>query len=43
MVRDVMINGEFIIKGRYHQFINESKLLEILQKRHMEMRKRVKK
>ncbi len=43
MVRDLMINGQFIIKGRRHQLINESKLLEILQKRHMEMRKRVKK
>lgn len=43
MVRDLMINGQFVIKGRYHQLINESKLLEILQKRHMEMRKRVKK
>ncbi len=39
-VRDLMINGRFIIKGRRHQLVDESKLLEVLQKRHMEMRRR---
>ena len=38
MVRDLMINGEFIVKSRRHARINESKLLKILQKKHMEMR-----
>lgn len=42
-VRDLMINGKFIIKNRRHQYVNESKLLEILQKEHMLMRKRSKK
>jgi len=40
-VRDLMINGQFIIKNRKHQFIDESKMLEILQKSHMDMRRRV--
>jgi 5-methylthioadenosine/S-adenosylhomocysteine deaminase len=39
-VRDLMINGRFVIKGRRHQLVDESKLLEVLQKRHMEMRRR---
>jgi 5-methylthioadenosine/S-adenosylhomocysteine deaminase len=39
-VRDLMINGQFVIKDRRHQFVNETKLLEALQKEHMEMRKR---
>ncbi len=40
MVRDLMINGKIIIKDRRHQFVNETKLLDELQKKHMEMRKR---
>lgn len=38
-VRDLMVNGEFIIKNRKHQLIDESKLLDQIQKRHMKMRK----
>ncbi|MFA6170958.1 MAG: amidohydrolase family protein [Patescibacteria group bacterium] len=41
-VRDLMINGRFVIKERRHLLVNESKLLELLQEKHMEMRKRVK-
>lgn len=41
-VRDLMINGQFIIKDRKHQLINESKMLELLQQSHMKMRKKVK-
>lgn len=37
-VRDLMINGEFIISDRYHNFVNESKLLEDLQDAHMALR-----
>ncbi|MDI6777837.1 MAG: amidohydrolase family protein [Patescibacteria group bacterium] len=40
-VRDLMINGEFIVKSRRHTKINESKLLAALQKKHIAMRKRV--
>ncbi|MDH4330580.1 MAG: amidohydrolase family protein [Candidatus Moranbacteria bacterium] len=43
MVRDLMINGKFVIKSRHHQMIDESKLLEVIQEKHMEMRDRVKK
>lgn len=39
-VRDLMVNGKFIIKNRRHQYVNESKLLAVLQKSHMEMRRR---
>jgi hypothetical protein len=35
-----MINGKFIIKGRRHQLVDESKLLMVLQKKHMEIRRR---
>jgi len=41
-VRDLMINGKFIIKNRKHQLIDETKLLSALQESHMEMRKRMK-
>ncbi len=41
VVRDLMINGKFVIKNRRHQLIDESKLLSELQEHHMEMRKRV--
>lgn len=43
MVRDLMINGRFVIKSRRHQLVDESKLLAVLQKEHMKMRRRVKK
>lgn len=43
MVRDLMINGKFVIRSRHHQLINESKLLEVTQKNHMSMRERVEK
>jgi 5-methylthioadenosine/S-adenosylhomocysteine deaminase len=42
-VRDLMINGQFVIKNRKHKFVDESKLLDLLQKKHMEMRKKIKK
>ncbi len=41
VVRDLMINGEFIIKNRKHQLVDETKLLSELQNHHMKMRKRV--
>jgi 5-methylthioadenosine/S-adenosylhomocysteine deaminase len=40
MVRDLMINGKIIIKDRRHQFVNETALLDVLQKKHTELRKR---
>jgi len=40
-VRDLLINGRFVIKDRRHQCIDESKLLEETQKAHMEVRRRV--
>ncbi len=43
MVRDTMINGKFVIRDRRHQLVNETELLNILQKKHMQMRYRVKK
>jgi 5-methylthioadenosine/S-adenosylhomocysteine deaminase len=39
--RDVMIGGKFVIRNRKHRYVNESKLLEVLQERHMRMRERV--
>jgi cytosine/adenosine deaminase-related metal-dependent hydrolase len=41
-VRDLMINGEFIITNRLHNLINESKLMTELQTRHMMLRKKIK-
>lgn len=41
MARDVMIGGRFVIVNRKHIRVNESHLLEILQQKHMDMRKRV--
>ncbi len=38
-VRDLMINGTFVIKDRKHLYINESSLLEETQSSHMAMRK----
>lgn len=43
VARDLMIAGEFIIVSRKHRLVDESKLLDILQDRHMEMRRKVKK
>ncbi len=40
-VRDLMINGKFVVKSRRHTKVNESKLLFILQKKHMAMRRRL--
>lgn len=40
-VRDLMINGKFVIRSRRHQLVDESKLLEVIQEKHMRMRKRV--
>ncbi len=40
-VRDLMVNGRFVIKDRRHQLIDESKLLSETQASHMAMRKRV--
>ncbi len=42
-VRDLMIDGEFVISNRRHNFIDESSLLTHLQNNHQELRKRVKK
>ncbi len=42
-IRDLMINGEFIISNRIHNLIDESQLLTALQKSHMQMRKRLQK
>jgi len=42
-VRDLMINGKFVIKNRRHQLIDESKLLDSIQKRHIRMRRRSRK
>jgi len=42
-VRDLMINGKFIIKDRRHLFVDESKLLEKIQQAHMKIRKKVNK
>lgn len=41
MVRDLMISGEFIVKSRRHTRVNESKLLRLLQEKHMDMRRRL--
>ncbi|MFA5318574.1 MAG: amidohydrolase family protein [Patescibacteria group bacterium] len=41
VVRDLMVNGEFVIKNRRHQLIDESKLLSELQEHHMAMREKV--
>jgi len=42
-VRDLMINGEFVISNRYHNLIDESQLLMSLQEAHMKLRKRLEK
>ena len=40
-IRDLMINGEFIISNRRHNLINESHLLTSLQEAHMNLRRRL--
>lgn len=40
MVRDLMINGEFIISDRKHNHVHESELLMNLQEAHMKLRGR---
>lgn len=42
MVRDTMIDGKFVIRDRRHQLVNETELLNILQDKHMQMRRRIK-
>lgn len=42
-IRDLMINGEFVISNRVHSLIDESQLLTELQQAHMKLRKRLKK
>lgn len=39
-IRDLMINGEFIISNRVHSLIDESQLLSELQDAHMKLRQR---
>lgn len=41
-IRDLMINGEFVISNRVHNLIDESELLAKLQEAHMKLRKRAK-
>ena len=40
-VRDLMINGQFVIKDRRHALVDESRLLSRLQQEHMAMRQRI--
>ena len=40
-IRDLMINGEFVISNRMHNLVDESKLLVALQKAHMQLRQRL--
>jgi 5-methylthioadenosine/S-adenosylhomocysteine deaminase len=40
-IRDLMINGEFIISNRMHNLVNESELMMSLQGAHMKLRKRL--
>lgn len=41
-IRDLMINGEFVISNRVHSLVDESQLMLELQKAHMKLRKRLK-
>ncbi len=43
VARDLMIAGKFVIISRKHRLVDESRLLDILQERHMEMRRKVEK
>ena len=40
-VRDLMINGEFVISNRRHNLVNETRVLDELQSHHQQLRKRV--
>jgi 5-methylthioadenosine/S-adenosylhomocysteine deaminase len=40
-VRDLMINGEFVISNRKHNMIDETEVLDRLQEHHAQLRKRV--
>lgn len=40
-IRDLMINGEFIVSNRVHNLIDESQLMLELQVAHMKLRKRL--
>jgi len=40
-VRDLMINGEFVISNRRHNLVNETRVLDELQTHHQQLRKRV--
>ncbi|MFA6391244.1 MAG: amidohydrolase family protein [Patescibacteria group bacterium] len=40
-IRDLMINGSFVISNRKHNFINETNLLMQLQLAHMQLRKKI--
>ena len=42
-IRDLMIDGRFVISNRMHNFVDESKLLVEIQKQHMEVRRKVEK
>lgn len=42
-IRDLMINGEFIISNRIHNLIDESQLMMELQEAHMKLRRRLEK
>lgn len=41
LVRDLMINGRFVVSGRRHLLVDESLLLEKIQKAHTRVRARV--
>ena len=41
MVRDVMVNGQFVISRRRHQFVKESQLLADIHHRHGELLQRI--
>ncbi|MBI3120107.1 MAG: amidohydrolase family protein [Candidatus Kerfeldbacteria bacterium] len=40
-VRDLMVNGKFVISSRMHNLLSESKLISELQKHHEQLRKRL--
>lgn len=40
-VRDLMINGEFVISNRRHNIVDETRLLDTLQEQHQILRKRI--
>ncbi|OGY54884.1 MAG: hypothetical protein A3A24_01250 [Candidatus Buchananbacteria bacterium RIFCSPLOWO2_01_FULL_46_12] len=42
-IRDLMINGEFIISNRRHNLVDESEILVNLQAAHMKLRRRLEK